>query len=70
MSKIRITAEDRGPLVNLANWITLVVACLATFTKIATKLRKMRSLQGDDFIMFAAMTCSSVVSKLILEASC
>lgn len=59
-SQTRITAEDRGPLVNLANWITLVVACLATLTKIATKLRKIRTLQGDDFIMFAAMVCSSV----------
>ena len=56
-SQIRITADDRGPLVNLANWITLVVACLATITKIATKMRKIRNLQGDDYIMLAAMVC-------------
>lgn len=53
--QVRITSDDRGPLVNLASWITLVVVCLATLTKIATKLRKIGRPQGDDFMMFAAM---------------
>lgn len=66
-SQIRITADDRGPLVNLANWVTLVVACLATLTKIATKLRKIRNLQGDDYIMLAAMVFSSVLFRLLFE---
>lgn len=66
-SQIRITADDRGPLVNLANWVTLVVACLATLTKIATKLRKIRNLQGDDYIMLAAMVSSSLLFRLLFE---
>lgn len=65
-SQIRITADDRGPLVNLANWVTLVVACLATLTKIATKLRKIRRLQGDDYIMLAAMVSSSLLFNICL----
>lgn len=69
-SQIKITADDRGPLANLTNWITLVVACLATLTKIATKMRKIRNLQGDDYIMLAAMVCYSLVSKLLLGTSC
>lgn len=68
-SQVRITADDRGPLVNLANWITLVVACLATLTKIVTKIRKIRNLQGDDYIMLAAMVYhSSLVFKPIFES--
>ena len=53
--QVRITSDNRGPLVNLANWITLVVVCLATLTKIGTKLRRIGRPEGDDFIMFAAM---------------
>lgn len=56
--QVRITSDNRGPLVNIANWITLVVVCLATLTKIATKPRKIGRPQGDDFIMFAAMVWS------------
>lgn len=68
-SQIRITADDRGPLVNLANWITLVVACLATLTKIATKMRKIRNLQGDDYIMLAAMVCFFFFSLIYIQTS-
>lgn len=56
-----------GTIGQLANWITLVVACLATLTKVATKMRKIRNLQGDDYIMLAAIVCYSLVSKLLLE---
>lgn len=54
-NQIVVTPDNRGPLINLATWLTLVVMCLATFTKIGSKLRKIGRLQGDDFLMFAAM---------------
>lgn len=54
-AQVLVTPDNRGPLVNMATWLTLVVTCLATFTKIGSKLRKTGSLQGDDFFMFAAM---------------
>lgn len=54
-NQILVTPDNRGPLINLATWLTLVVMCLATFTKIGSKLRKIGRLQGDDFLMFAAM---------------
>lgn len=54
-NQVLVTPDNRGPLINLATWLTLVVMCLATFTKIGSKLRKIGRLQGDDFFMFAAM---------------
>lgn len=54
-NQVLVTPDNRGPLINLATWLTLVVMCLATFTKIGSKLRKIGRLQGDDFLMFAAM---------------
>ena len=54
-NQVLVTPNNRGPLINLATWLTLVVMCLATFTKIGSKLRKIGRLQGDDFLMFAAM---------------
>lgn len=54
-NQVLVTADNRGPLINFATWLTLVVMCLATFTKIGSKLRKIGRLQGDDFLMFAAM---------------
>lgn len=54
-TQVLVTPDNRGPLINLATWLTLVVMCLATFTKIGSKLRKIGRLQGDDLLMFAAM---------------
>ncbi|MCJ1462539.1 hypothetical protein MMC07_001141 [Pseudocyphellaria aurata] len=65
--QVRITPDNRGPLVNLANWITLVVVCLATLTKIATKLQKTGRPQGDDFIMFAAMLAAAAQSIAVAK---
>ena len=53
--QVSVTADNRGPLVNLGSWITLVVMCLAALTKTGTKLRKIGKLQRDDILMLAAM---------------
>ncbi|MCJ1426539.1 hypothetical protein MMC29_004442 [Sticta canariensis] len=65
--QVRVTSDNRGPLVNLANWITLVVGCLATLTKIVTKLRTIGRPQGDDFIMFAAMLVAASQSIAVAK---
>ena len=62
-SQVRVTANDRGPIINLANWITLVVMCLSSFVKVGTKYRKIGTLQKDDFYMLAAMVRSSMISR-------
>lgn len=61
--QVLVTPENRGPLINLGTWLTLVVMCLATFTKIGSKIRKIGRLQGDDFAMFAAMV--TIIHKIL-----
>lgn len=41
--------------------------CLATFTKIGSKLRKIGRLQGDDFLMFAAMVLNFNLHNISLQ---
>ena len=52
---IAITADNRGPLVNIATWITLVAMVIMTLTKVATKWAMAGRLQADDGLMVAAM---------------
>lgn len=67
-NQVLVTPDNRGPLINLATWLTLVVMCLATFTKIGSKLRKIGRLQGDDFLMFAAMVPNDTPNPIPLPA--
>lgn len=53
--KLRITAENRGPLINIATWILLVVMSLTTLVKIFSKWFMVHRLQYDDIYMFVAM---------------
>ncbi|MCJ1325811.1 hypothetical protein MMC10_002474 [Thelotrema lepadinum] len=52
---LSITADNRGPLVNIATWITLVAMVLMALTKIATKWVMIGRFQADDGLMFVAM---------------
>lgn len=54
-SQVTVTADNRGPLINLANWLTLAVVCLAAFTKVGTKVGRIGTIQKDDVYMLAAM---------------
>ena len=56
----RPDGAHRGPLVNLAAWITLCAMVVFTFAKIATKWAMVRKFQRDDYMMVAAMVCLPV----------
>lgn len=53
--KVVITAENRGPLINIPTWILLVVMCITALVKIFSKWFMVHRLQYDDFYMIAAM---------------
>lgn len=53
--KLVITSQNRGPLINIATWILLVVMCLTTLVKVFSKWFMVHRLQYDDIYMFAAM---------------
>ena len=48
-------AEHRGPLINVAAWITLVSMILFVSSKVATKWRMVKKCQNDDILMIIAM---------------
>ena len=51
---LAITADNRGPLVNIATWLTLVAMIIITLTKLATKWTMAGRFQADDGLMIAA----------------
>lgn len=55
---VTVTADNRGPLANLAAWILLTFMCLATITKVASKWLLIHALQIDDWYMIAGTVCS------------
>lgn len=52
----RIDADHRGPLVNLAAWISLVAMIVFLSAKVATKWKMVRKLQNDDILVLAMVT--------------
>ena len=54
-SVVTITADNRGPIVNLASWILLTVMCLAAITKVSSKWLLINNLQPDDWYMITGM---------------
>ncbi|KAF2236778.1 hypothetical protein EV356DRAFT_574700 [Viridothelium virens] len=50
-----LDADHRGPLINLATWITLVAAILLAITKLGTKYYLAKRLQRDDVFMALAL---------------
>ena len=53
--RTELTAENRGPIVNIVAWVSLIAACLATFIKVGTKYWRKHGLQLDDVYMLCAM---------------
>ena len=66
----RIDGEHRGPLINVAAWITLVSMILFVASKVATKWRMVRKLQSDDILMIVAMVSSSVPIEVLERRFC
>lgn len=53
-SQVQITAEDRGPLVDVVAWVAMTFMCLAVLTKLGTKLSIVHRLELDDLIIAAS----------------
>ena len=49
------SGPNHGPLLNVINWILLVVTCLACTLKVFSKWALVRRVQWDDTSMMAAM---------------
>ena len=58
-SRVTVSAQNRGPLINIVSWILLVIMCLATLVKVYGKWSTRHTLQYDDIYLTAAMVCSS-----------
>ena len=58
----QVDSIHRGPLINIATWITLVAMIIFSFSKVVTKWALIRRLQGDDIFMIIA-TVSSYISR-------
>ena len=54
-SGVTVTDNDRGPLLNIINWIFLVATFTACLLKIASKRIMVHLLQQDDYYMAVAM---------------
>ncbi|KAI9852696.1 MAG: hypothetical protein M1838_005891 [Thelocarpon superellum] len=53
--KVEVTANDRGPLVNTASWISMIIMCLAVLTRLGSKYIITRGFGRDDLFITAAM---------------
>lgn len=59
-----VTASNRGPLVNVLAWFLVIVSCLTTSTRIATKWLVSQTISLDD-----GMIIISLVRKITEEDS-
>lgn len=50
----QVDSEHRGPLVNVATWISLVAVIIFSFIKVMTKWTLIRKLQSDDLFIIIA----------------
>ena len=55
-----VDATDRGPLINIGIWVSLVASCIAVATKVTTKIVLIRRLQIDDACSIIALVSSMI----------
>lgn len=55
-----ISADNRGPWINIVTWILGVLVCLAAFIKLLSKRVRSHTTQYDDGYVVAATVCSSL----------
>lgn len=60
-NRVSISSTNRGPLLNVVEWILLVIMCLATLLKVFTKWIMVQNLQHDDAYMIAAMAVAHII---------
>lgn len=54
-----ISADNRGPWINIVTWILGVIVCLAAFIKLLSKRVRSHTTQYDDGYVIAATVCST-----------
>lgn len=54
-----ISADNRGPWINIVTWILGVLVCLAALIKLLSKRVRSHTTQYDDGYVVAATVCSS-----------
>jgi hypothetical protein len=55
-----VTADDHGPVLEIAMWFLLVTVILTTLLRLAIKYSDTRRLNCDDFVfILAAVRCKS-----------
>lgn len=50
-----LTASDRGPIMNVVAWVSLLAACLATFIKVGIKFARIHNIELDDVYILSAI---------------
>ena len=59
-----ITPTNHGPVVNIIQWIFMIVMTLATLIKVADRWQRMRYLMADDYLLSIAMVRDSGCTAL------
>ncbi|TGZ78572.1 hypothetical protein EX30DRAFT_136415 [Ascodesmis nigricans] len=53
--KVSITDDNRGPIVNIINWLCIVTTILAVLTRVVLRLTTAKGVHKDDWAALAAM---------------
>ena len=57
--QVIVTADDRGPQINVVAWTTMVVMVLSVGTRLAIKYNAFRTFAWDDGLVTVAMVRST-----------
>ena len=53
--EVKVTADNRGPQINIVAWATMIFMILAVGTRLAIKYDALRRFAWDDGLVTAAM---------------
>ena len=62
--KVLVTADDRGPQINVVAWTAMVVMILSVGTRLAIRYNAFRSFGWDDGLISVAMVRRKFVNLL------
>lgn len=51
LNKVHITADDRGPIVNIVGWLCIVTTVLAVLTRLLLRLTTTGRINKDDALV-------------------
>lgn len=61
-----VTADDRGPLVNVLAWFLVIVSCLTVFTRIATKWLVSHKINLDDAMILISLVSAEYSNNILV----